>query len=156
MKKVLSVALALVMMLAICVPAFAVELNKDNLEGSARVYTDTSLVGAGDFTVTFDAETPVMWGALTTALTYNVDAQLAAGKKLNVTVAADHDVMTIENGTDTLAYALSGADTNFTTDGAVYAGDRSVSVDVAQAAWDAAAIGAYADTVTFTASVVDA
>lgn len=156
MKKVLSIALALVMMFAVCVPAFAVELNKDNLSDTATVYTDTSLVGAGDFTVTFEAETPVMWGATSTALTYNVDAQLAAGKKLNVTVAADHGVMTLENGDATLAYTITGADTNFTTDGAVYTGTRTVAVEVASEAWDLAAIGRYSDTVTFTASVVDA
>ncbi len=114
MKKIIAIAMALVMMMAICVPAFAGEIDATTAQtGDSLVKTDTSAVGAGSYTVTYPAEVVIPWGAATYDATYTVETQLAVGKTLNVAVA-DKDTATLvgtmsASGTnDTLVYDLSG------------------------------------------------
>ena len=59
MKKLLAVALAVVMMLAVCVPAFAADITTDGGTGTAIIKTSTQTAGGEDgagFTVTIPAE----------------------------------------------------------------------------------------------------
>ncbi len=115
MKKIIAIAMALVMMMAVCVPAFAANpIKQDTAQtGDSLVKTDTSAVGAGSYTVTYPAEVVIPWGAATHDATYTVETQLAVGKTLNVAVA-DKDTATLVGtmaaaGTsDTLVYDLSG------------------------------------------------
>ncbi len=116
MKKIIAIAMALVMMMAICVPAFAAAnpIRQDTDQtGDALVKTDISAVGAGTYTVTYPAEIVIPWAAATYDATYTVETQLAVGKTLNVSVA-DKTTSTLvgtmaATGTDdTLVYDLSG------------------------------------------------
>ena len=85
MKKVLSLTMALVMMMAVMVPAFAVELNAN--PESADVLIDTSTLkdtdgdGVGDteaeeYTVTIPADTTIPWGTEETDVSYTVESHL--------------------------------------------------------------------------------
>ena len=59
MKKVLSIALAVVMMLAVCVPAFAADITTDGGTGTTIIKTATTTSGGDDarrFTVTVPAD----------------------------------------------------------------------------------------------------
>ena len=93
MKKIIAIVMALVMMMAVTVPAFAGEIKENTAQnGESLVKTDTSTVGAGSYTVT---------------------TQLAVGKTLNVAVADKtsgtlEGTMTATGTADTLVYDLSG------------------------------------------------
>ena len=91
MKKALSIALALTMLFALCVPAFAANITTDGGTGDSIVKTRTTTAGgdsAENFTVSIPAETTIPW-LTTTAydIAYTVESHLAYGKHLTVTVA---------------------------------------------------------------------
>lgn len=99
MKKLLAVVLALVMMFAVCVPAFATVTNNGNSivitgeenepqqEAKAHVYTTDELpTGDHAYTVTIPAETEIIWKTEYTPFTYTVAAQLPLGKRLQIAV----------------------------------------------------------------------
>ncbi len=158
MKKILAVMMAIVMMMAIAVPAFAATLNVDSASGDATVITDTSgIVGDGTYTVTYPATMSLTWGAETTGFQYSVTSQLKTGKCVEVEIVdkdANGLVMVNADGAE-LAYALNGT-TSATTSAPVVTDEAfDYSVDVAKAAWDAAAFDTYQDTLTFSSEVVD-
>ncbi len=161
MKKILSIAMALVMMLAICVPAFAADLSvKDTDSGDVIISTSTQKEDGSDgdwYVVTIPADTVIAWGAENTSLAYSAETHLLYGETLDVTVTSADYIMTYapEAGvTLDLPFALTG-DTaaNFAT--VTYpAVEKAVSVDITEAAWLSAVVGEYADTLTFTATIV--
>ncbi len=162
MKKILAIAMAIVMMMAIAVPAFAATLNVGSSSGDATVITDTSgIVGDGEYTVTYPATMSLTWGAETTGFQYSVESQLKTGKCVAVEIV-DKDangLVMVNAGGATLAYSLSGETTAKTTAPVVPAdgidATYDFSVNVAKAAWDAAAFDTYQDTLTFSSEVVD-
>ena len=113
MKKIIAIVMALVMMMAVTVPAFAGEIKENTAQnGESLVKTDTSTVGAGSYTVTYPAEIVIAWNTVGTA-EYTVTTQLAVGKTLNVAVADKtsgtlEGTMTATGTADTLVYDLSG------------------------------------------------
>ncbi len=157
MKKIIAIVMALVMMMAVTVPALAAELNAGNTASDAIVKTNTSsVVGEGDYTVTYPATMDIIWETESTQFTYSVTSQLRAGKCVSVTVA-DKDagyVMTNATGAE-LAYSLSGTTNGKTTAPVVNGASFNFNVDVAPLVWDAAAIDEYKDTLTFTSAVVE-
>lgn len=165
MKKILSIAVAVLMIAAICVPCFAATINKTTPEGkgTAQVKTDISAVtDNGTFVVTIPAEMPIPWNTANTDsskdFTYSVESQLKTGKLIQVDVAQNNANMTSASGA-TLAYTITGDITAVkTTTPVVAAGTfvKTVTVNVAGAAWANAAIDEYSDTLTFTAQIVDA
>lgn len=151
MKKVISVLLAVMMLAALMVPAFAATFTQDEDEGgSATVKTDTSAVtGEGTYTVTYDAEIPVPWNSTDAVYSeYTVETHLRSGNKLEVTVSSD-GIMTY-NALE-LPYTLGG-DTAYTA-GAAETATKAITVTVAQSAWDKAPIAEYTDTITYTAEI---
>lgn len=160
MKKVISLVMALVMMMAIMVPAFAAELNASVQSGEATVKTDTSAItGDGTYTVTYPATMNIVWNTVTTNFSYSVDSNLRTGKCVQVVVADTGDGLNMLNATNaTLAYTLAGTTTAKTTSPVVTAENTTFtySIVVEESAWNAAAIDEYKDTLTFTATVVDA
>lgn len=160
MKKVISLVMALVMMMAIMVPAFAAELNATTQSGTATVQTDTSAItGDGTYTVTYPATMNIVWSTVTTNFSYSVDSNLRTGKAVQVVVADTGDGFNMLNATNaTLAYALTGTTTAKTTSPVVTAENATFtySIVVEESAWNGAAIDTYSDTLTFTATVVDA
>lgn len=158
MKKVISLVMALVMMMVVMVPAFAAELNATTQSGTATVITDTSAItGDGTFTVTYPATMNIIWNTPTTNFEYKVTSQLKTGKLVNVTVADTGDGLNMVNDANaTLAYTLSGTVNGTTTAPVVTDAIFKYSINVETAAWNAAAIDTYSDTLSFTATVVDA
>ena len=160
MKKILAVAMALTMLFALCVPAFAGTITQDTpkpREAGVPVKTTYSTADES-FTVSYPPTMDLPWGTLVdntkAAFEYSVVSQLKTGKTITVTVTPTNTVMTSAAG-ETLAYELAG-DINVTTTAAVVAADafkKTVKVDVAQSAWEAAAINEYTDTVTFSVTV---
>lgn len=165
MKKILSIAVAVLMIAAICVPCFAATIDKTTPEGkgTAQVKTDISAVtDNGTFVVTIPAEMPIPWNTANTDsskdFTYSVESQLKTGNLIQVDVAQNNANMTSASGA-TLAYTITGDITAVkTTTPVVVAGTfvKTVTVNVAGTAWANAAIDEYSDTLTFTAQIVDA
>lgn len=161
MKKILAIALALVMMMAIAVPAFAGELNVKNTDsGDVIITTSTDKADGTDgdwYLVTIPADTTIAWGETATELKYSVETHLLYGQTLDVDVTSADYIMTYapEAGVALdLAFALTGdVDANFAT--VTYpAVEKAVSVDITADAWNYAIVGEYADTLTFTAAIV--
>ena len=160
MKKIISIALALVMMMAVTVPAFAATAvlggNTVNVETSFNESTDTS------YTVEIPATISVAWDDETTAydVGYTVTSQLLVGASLKVAVNYDSDtddanngVMTNDETTATLKYTLTGAgETTFTgvNDGAKASDMGGTDASITVAGFDAAPVGAYTGTITYT------
>lgn len=96
MKKYLSIVLAIVMMFAVCVPAFATEIDQDSVPQSAdaNVYTTFSK-DDDEYTVTFDAQFEIPWKTDGTSssvnLDYTVTTNLVPNSKVEVSVAAKND-----------------------------------------------------------------
>ena len=112
MKKIIAIVMALVMMMAVTVPAFAADIKKDdaNQFGQATVATTTSDTDA-TYTVTYPAATTIAWGDTAAKnVNYTVTSQLPIGATLKVSVAADNGgKMTSANAPDyELVYALAG------------------------------------------------
>ena len=165
MKKILSIAVAVLMIAAICVPCFAATIDKTTPDGkgTAQVKTDISAVtDNGTFVVTIPAEMPIPWNTANTDsskdFTYSVESQLKTGKVIRVDVAQNNANMKSASGA-TLAYTITGDITAVKTTASVVAAGafvKTVTVNVAGTAWANAAIDEYSDTLTFTAQVVDA
>lgn len=151
MKKVTSVLLAVMMLAALMVPAFAATFTQDEGTGGATVKTDTSaVVGDGTYTVTYDAEISVPWN-YTSAVSseYSVETHLKSGKQLLVTASSD-EIMTY-NALE-LPYALGGV-TSYTA-GAAENATKEITVTVAQDDWNKAPVAEYTDTITYTAEII--
>ncbi len=161
MKKILAIAMAIVMMMAIAVPAFAANLSaKDTDAGDVIITTSTDKADGTDgdwYIVTIPADTTIAWGAESTELKYSAETHLLYGKTLDVDVTSADYVMTYApeaNVVLDLAFALNGdVDVNFAT--VTYpAVEKSVTVDITADAWNNAVVGEYADTLTFSAAIV--
>lgn len=165
MKKILSIAVAVLMIAAICVPCFAATIDKTTPDGkgTAQVKTDISAVtDNGTFVVTIPAEMPIPWNTANTDsskdFTYSVESQLKTGKVIQVDVAQNNANMKSASGA-TLAYTITGDITAVKTTASVVAAGtfvKTVTVNVAGTAWANAAIDEYSDQLTFTAQIVDA
>lgn len=124
MKKVISIALALVMMLAVCVPAFAADktIEKDAPAAVDGKQTETADVvtkipddggsSLESYTVTIPASVEIPWGTTDAVeARYTVTSQLLLGAKLKVSVAAnDAGAMTAAGTDKTLTYTLANGD----------------------------------------------
>ncbi len=161
MKKILSIALALAMMFAVCIPAFAADLSvKDTDSGNVEIKTSTQKEDGTDgdwYIVTIPADTTISWGAASTTLNYSAETHLLYGKTLDVTVTSADYVMTYapEAGVALdLAFALGGdVDVNFAT--VTYPSvEKAITVDITADAWNNAVVGEYADILTFASAIV--
>lgn len=165
MKKIISIALALVMMMAICVPAFATQTavvgdNVVNVETTFDESADTS------YTVTIPATVSVVWDDTTTAydVGYTVTSQLLVGASLKVAVNYDLDtddtnngVMTNADTTATLKYTLTGeGETTFAeVNNAAKASDANgTDATITVDGFASAPVGTYAGTITYTVTYV--
>lgn len=158
MKKVVSVLMAVAMLAALMVPAFALDQNTP--KGDTIVKTSTTMEGGQDarrYTVTIPADTVIAWGAEKTDLTgYTAEAHLAYGEKLSVTVAGSGNMTySPEAGvTLELPYTLDG-DTAYKSAGPVVypVANLALSVNIAADDWNQAVVGEYQDTLNFTAEI---
>lgn len=162
MKKILAIVLALVMLLAVSVPAFAADVTitdeSDPKTGEAVVRTSTQNEDgeeAAGFTVSIPAENIVPWDATSTDFQYTVTSQLAPNKAVRVDVddPTGDLLMTDANGL-TLAYWIQNSFA--VMDGPVVDAQAcTFTVCVDSEAWNAAPVSEYSDTLLFTASIVD-
>ena len=163
MKKVLSFAMALVMMMAVMVPAFAVELNAN--PDSADVVIDTSTLkdtdgdGIGDtdaeeYTVTIPAKVDICWGATYTNIPFTVECHLETGKVLDFDVEGQNGYLLKDGVLGAIPYALLNG--NFSlTDSVVpetYV-DDVLTIFILPEHWGQVPIDNYADLVTFNVSI---
>ena len=159
MKKVVSVLMAVAMLAALMVPAFALDQNTP--KGDTIVKTSTTMEGGQDarrYTVTIPADTVIAWGAEKTDLTgYTAEAHLAYGEKLSVTVSGNGNMVYEPEAGTTLAlpYTLEG-DTAYESAGPVVypVATLALSVNITADDWNAAVVGEYQDTLTFTATIL--
>lgn len=158
MKKVISVLMAVAMLAALMVPAFAVDktLDENTASDTAEVKTNYDNLEAtgGYYTVTFPAETTIAWGTVDTTIKYNVSTQLIPTATLKVTVAQDNAAMKSADETE-LPYTLSG-DTEVTGIAPFVSEEKSLNINITDANWKSVPVDDYSDTLTFTASIVTA
>ena len=158
MKKVISVLMAVAMLAALMVPAFALDktLDENTNRDTAEVKTNYDNLEAtgGYYTVTFPAETTIAWGTVDTTIKYNVSTQLIPTATLTVTVAQDNAAMKSADETE-LPYTLSG-DTEVTGIAPFVSEEKSLNINITDANWKSVPVDDYSDTLTFTASIVTA
>lgn len=161
MKKILAIAMALVMMMAICVPAFAAVTGGSNSGSDTIINTDTKKDtdndGVGDteaswYTVTIPATQTLPWEATSSNIKYTVASQLKTGEAVMVKVDDADKAYKMTAAGGELKYSLENA--TFTAPSAVYNAETSVTVKVALNDWKSVAIDNYTDTLTFTAEIV--
>ncbi len=158
MKKVISLALALVMIFAVCIPVFAIDLGAGTPAGNTQVLVDgINDMGEGSYTVTIPAQVSIPWGNTVSDVEYSIYCQLQTGKRVKVTAtSADGGVMENASQTATLNYTLS--DTTYTTTKSVVLVNApetsNVKVNIPTANWDGASIDNYSGTLTFTAELI--
>ena len=157
MKKVLSVLLAVALLLAVSVPAFAetkITEKSDPQTGSTTVKVDISKEAEnGSWEVKYPAEVSIEWGAASTTIPdYEIKTHLKVGKNLKVTVTkADEKLTYLDKA---LAYSLSGA-TEVTLN-EVETMNPSVNINITENDWNTAPVAEYQGNLTFTAEVVSA
>ena len=157
MKKVISVLMAVAMLAALMVPAFALtEAHGNPASDTAEVKTNYDNLEAtgGYYTVTYPAETTIAWGTVDTTIKYNVSTQLIPTATLTVTVAQDNAAMKSADETE-LPYTLSG-DTEVTGIAPFVSEEKSLNINITDANWKSVPVDDYSDTLTFTASIVTA
>ena len=163
MKKVISLVMALVMMMAVMVPAFAAELKANPESGDVIIDTstlkDTDGDGIGDtdaeeYTVTIPADTTIPWGTEETDVSYTVESHLKRDGRVKVTVAGA-GVMKTTDGAYEIAYALvgEGAAFNSTVPTIYPATTKNVTVAISADDWNSAVVEEYKDILTYTAEI---
>lgn len=161
MKKILAIAMALVMMMVVMVPAFAAVTGGSNAGNDTIINTDTKKDtdndGIGDtevawYTVTIPATQTLPWETESKDIEYTVASQLKTGEAVKVTVDDADKAYKMTSAGGELTYSLEN--TTFTAPSAVYDNTTSVTVKIAIGDWKSVAIDNYTDTLTFTAEIV--
>lgn len=114
MKKYVSLILTAVMLFAVCIPAFAANINMGDAVQSANpdVFTkttDENNQNPASYTVIIPADTEIPWGATSTEFQYSVSSQLEIGKSLKISVIGENseDKLTSDITSATIPYKLS-------------------------------------------------
>ena len=155
MKKLISVVLALVMMMAICVPAFAAELNATTQSGNSTVLVDgVSDKGDGTYSVEIPASVDLTWGDTTKAGEYKITSQVQTEKRVKVALAKAKDLTNAAN--ETIEFAVADATTGIANSAVVNNEAHTFNLTIDASEWAAASIAAYEGTITFTAELVNA
>lgn len=148
MKKLTALVLVIVLTLSLSVTAFAADNRNTTITTSINP----------TYTVTIPANTNVTFNTLSTsfgAVTLTA-AQIDPGYAVKVALTASGTLKNQADASKTIAYTIKDANGAFT--GAQYttAGDKTdLTIDITQAAWNAAFAGQYSDTVTFTVSYIN-
>ena len=155
MKKFTVLALALVLTLFLAVTAHAIEINQGSSSQQADVEVTTSV--GPTYTVSIPANTTVAFNATSTPFgsVKLESARLTPGYAVQVGLNASGALKNKVDAGRTIAYAIMAGSEAFTAAQYTSAGQETkLTIDITQAAWNAAAAGQYADTVTFTVSYV--
>ena len=148
MKKVLTFALAVMLVMSLSVTAFAANTTG----GEADITTSI----APTYTVTIPADVNVAFNATETAFgTIEVIAsQIHPDKCIRVSLASDNKLENSIDDTKYIPYAIKDAEgAEFTSATYLTEGDKTeLSIHIPEGDWNAAYAGDYSDTVTFTVS----
>lgn len=167
MKKAISLVLTVVMLFAVCVPAFAATvLDKSTPSGQVTVETDTHKKDgsdAADYCLTIPADTKIPWGEEKTDVSYTIESHLMRNKAVSVKVTTSDDTDKGTMKTDAakgdiqyLPYTLDGAGVNYSANHPVVfeAEKQEVNVLISRADWNKAIVESYSDILTYTAELV--
>lgn len=156
MKKLISVVLALVMMMAIMVPAFATKtLDADTQSGSSTVLVDgVKDKGDGTYSVVIPASVDLKWGDTTKAGEYKITSQVQTDKRVKVTLAKAKDLTNAAN--ETIEFAVADATTGVAAGAVVAEEVHAFNLTIDAGEWTAASIATYEGTITFEAEIVNA
>lgn len=164
MKKTLSIVLAVMMLFALMIPSFASIYNPEDpdaglvTDNEAIIKTSETRTDGTDgrsWSVTYPAETTFAWNTLVddAKITYTAKAHLAYNETLTVKVAPSAESKMVHEADAKYALAYTLANAEDTVIGPVGETSKTFNVDIPQAQWDAAPVGAYSDTLTFIATV---
>ena len=155
MKKVISVVLALVMMMAVMVPAFAATLDVNTQSGNSTVLVDgITDKGDGTYSVEIPASVDLIWGDTTKEGTYKITSQVQTDKRVKVTLAKAKDLTNAAN--ETIEFAVADATTGIANSAVVNNESHTFNLTIDASEWAAASIATYEGTITFTAELADA
>ena len=146
MKKLITLALAALLCIAMSVTALAAPLTPTNKRESVTVSTRVDPA----YTVTIPANTTIAFNATSTdfgAVTLTA-ARFETGKGVKVSVTPGD----LKNGAnDTIPYTIMSGAAQFSEKMLTAVNEKAdLTIDIAQTAWDAAKAGDYNATVTFT------
>ena len=148
MKKLTALVLVIVLTLSLSVTAFAADNRNTTITTSI----------SPTYTVTIPANTNVTFNMLSTsfgAVTLTA-AQIDPGYAVKVVLTASGKLKNQADNTKTIAYTIKNANGTFTSAQYTTAGQETpLTIDITQAAWNAAFAGSYSDTVTFTVSYIN-
>ena len=151
MKKVLTFALAVMLVMSLSVTAFAANTTG----GDADITTSI----APTYTVTIPADVNVQFNATETSFgAIEVEAaQLHPDKCIKVELTSDGKLENSIDATKVIPYAIKDSEgAAFTSATYLTEGDKTeLSIHITADDWNAAYAGEYSDTVTFTVSYED-
>ena len=151
MKKVLTFALAVMLVMCLSVTAFAANTTG----GEADITTSI----APTYTVTIPADVNVQFNATETAFgAIEVEtAQIHPDKCIKVALASDGKLENSIDATKVIPYTIKDSEgAAFTSATYLTEGDKTeLSIHITANDWNAAYAGEYSDTVTFTVSYED-
>ncbi len=158
MKKILAIAMAIIMMMAIAVPAFAGTLNSATNAGDTTVIVDgTAGVGEGTWSVTIPATVNLTWGNDGEA-EYSITSQLVSGKRVQVTLAKSVDLTSKTDANYIIPFTAAHvvgedgiSDSEVVTDEA-----HAFNITVEAGEWLDVPYDVYEGQISFTATVVAA
>ena len=154
MKKIIAIVMALVMMMAVAVPAFAGELNGTVNNGDTTVIVDgTSGIGDGTYSVTIPAAVNLTWGN-DGADEYSITSQLVSGKRVKVTLAKTKDLTSAAN--NVIAFTATDATSGLSQKEVVKDEVHAFNITIADGAWDLVPYDVYEGLISFSSEVVDA
>jgi spore coat protein U-like protein len=148
MKKVLTFALAIMLVMSLPVTVFAANTTGGNADITTSI--------APTYTVTIPADVTVQFNATETAFgTIEVIAsQIHPDKCIRVSLASDNKLENSIDDTKYIPYAIKDAEgAEFTSATYLTEGDKTeLSIHITDGDWNADYAGDYSDTVTFTVS----
>lgn len=148
MKKLTALVLVIVLTLSLSVTAFAADTRDTTITTSI----------APTYTVTIPANTNVTFNTLSTSFgsVKLTAAQIDPGYAVKVELTASGTLKNQADASKTIAYTIKDADGAFTSAQYTTAGQETpLTINITQAAWNAAFAGQYSDTVTFTVSYIN-
>lgn len=159
MKKAISIVLTVVMLFAVCIPAFAMQDISETGSGNLKVTTLTTTEDgkdAADYEVNIPPDTYIAWGTPSTDVGYYVESHLKRNQAVRVVVSGSFEMKTDPaNGEPySIAYTLGGGGVDYTAGHPVVAEKQEVNVLIDSDVWNRAVVESYSDVLTYTSEVV--
>ena len=157
MKKIISIVMAVVMMMAVMVPVFAANLTINNTSSEATVKVDgIADMGEGSYTVEIPSTIDVLWGK-DGSDSYYITNQLQTGKKVKVTLANTKDLTNVNDASEKIVFEVVDQTNGLSASSVVIDKEEhkfDITIDAGE--WAKASISDYSGTITFTSEIVDA